>query len=147
MAEIEDLKSKIKELKKKFYQKGSEDKYQLKLKHLIKSSKSEELTVKASKHFLKKTKKIEKKLKKHFKGESKKEKKDAKKKKDKKKSKSNDESTTVTPPSEEKAKKVEEKKQYEVPEGVELNERGQKKGSVTLLLFYAYVNPVWSNAE
>ena len=93
MAEIDDLKSKIKELKKKFYLKGSEDKYQLKLKHLIKSSKSEDLTAKSSKHFLKKTKKIEKKLKKRFGGESKKDdgkikksKKDKKDKKDKKKS-------------------------------------------------------------
>lgn len=52
----------------------------------------------------------------------------------------------MTPPSEKKEEKLEEKKKYEVPEGVELNERGQRKGSVTLLLFYAYVNPIWSKA-
>lgn len=57
-----------------------------------------------------------------------------------------DESTTVTPPSEKKESQGDQKK-YEVPDGVELNERGQRKGSVTLLLFYAYVNPIWTKSE
>ena len=51
--------------------KGSKDKYQLKLKYLIKSCKSEDfnsadLKTSKTKHFIKKTKKIEKKLKKLY---------------------------------------------------------------------------------
>lgn len=139
---MEDFKLKVKELKKLYYNKDSDHKYQLKLKKLIKQSKDLDDKSKIN-SLLKKTKKIEKKLKKHFSKDDKKEKKEKKLKKEKREKE--EESTAGTPPSEKKDATVEVKK-YPEPEG-DRNERGQMKGSVTLLLFYAYVNPVWSKAE
>ena len=112
----------IKELKDKYYIKGSKDKYQLKLKELYKKSKKNEQINKN------KIEKLNKKLRKHYgkkKGEEKVEKK-----------------------TEEKAsEKVAEKVAETTAENLDLTERGQKRGDVTILLFYAYVRPVWTNEE
>lgn len=68
-----------------------------------------------------------------MKDESKKEKKDKKNKEEKvdKESKETEQAKKVDPEAED----------------LELTHRGQKRGDVTILLFYGYVKPVWSNFE
>lgn len=67
-----------------------------------------------------------------MKDESKKEKKDKKNKEDKE----------VKEKEQEQVKKVDPE-----AEDLELTHRGQKRGDVTILLFYGYVKPVWTNFD
>ena len=112
------MQDKVKDLKKKYYIKGSDEKYQIQLKEMYEKSKKKD--IKREKYD-----KLKEKLKKHYK----------EKKREKK--------------AQEKDEKVkEEKKQKSVEnQDEDLTARGQKKGNVTILLFYAYVKPVWTNEE
>ena len=115
------MQDKVKDLKKKYYIKGSEDKYQIQRKEMYEKSKKKE--IKKDKYD-----KLKEKLKKHY-----------KEKKREKKAEEKDEKV--------KEDKEEKKETAAENQDEDLTARGQKKGNVTILLFYAYVKPVWTNEE
>ena len=145
---ISELKDRMKEVKSSYFQKELEaEKYQAKLKKVVKRLKemqTEEIDKKTYKKLLKKCDLVEEKLKKKYgktnKREEKKQEKDEKKKAD-----------VITDPKKKDKSYLQiydqAKTGYQVENPEELTERGQRRGNVTILLFYAYVKPVWTKFE